>query len=259
MYTSATDFVTCGFQGVQLNIEIMDDDPKPGFDDFVDALLINHDLPIGQQSPTQTHNGVFGFVMMDLSIMVRCIDNFQGPDCSQCMPGFAGAMCDVRINGTECTSLCTGHGQCVDGVPSLICDCDPGFTGAICEHIDDCIGVNCSENGQCVDGESSYTCDCDPGFTGVDCDMNIDDCEGVSCHENGQCVDGVASYTCDCDPDFTGVECETNIDDCVGVDCSGNGVCLDGVNSFICQCSPGFGGERCSQRMLQPYKTNHEI
>ena len=170
MYTSATDFVTCGFQGVQLNIEIMDDDPKPGFDDFVDALLINHDLPIGQQSPTQTHNGVFGFVMMDLSIMARCIDNFQGPDCSQCMPGFAGAMCDVRINGTECTSLCTGHGQCVDGVPSLICDCDFGFTGAICEHIDDCIGVNCSENGQCVDGESSYTCDCDSGFTGVDCD-----------------------------------------------------------------------------------------
>ena len=38
IYTSATDFVTCGFQGVQLNIEIMDDDPKPGFDDFVELM-----------------------------------------------------------------------------------------------------------------------------------------------------------------------------------------------------------------------------
>jgi hypothetical protein len=143
---------------------------------------------------------------MDLSIMAICVENFQGPDCSQCSPGFTGTMC-LNING--------------------------------------CIGVNCSGNGQCVDGVLSYTCDCDPGFTGVECNVNIDDCVPVNCSGNGQCVDGIDTYTCDCDPGFTGMECGINIDDCVGVNCSGNGQCVDGINSFSCNCNASFTGPLC--------------
>ena len=196
------------FQGVQLHIEIIDDDYSHSADDLIDVLLIEHNLPIGQPSPRKNYTGIYNisFVTMDLSITAKCAENFQGSDCSRCLPGFAGTMCNVGIN--ECS--CSGNGQCLDGMPSLICECDPGYTG-------------------------------------VECEANIDDCIEVTCSENGQCIDGLLSYTCECDPGFTGVDCETNIDDCVGVNCSGNGVCFDDVNAFSCQCSPGFGGELCTK------------
>ena len=198
------------FQGVQLHIEIIDEDRKTN-DDLIDVLLIDHSLPIGQPAPRQTYTGIYSiqFVTMDLSIVARCVGNFQGPDCSRCISGFAGPMCDVRIDDSECIDLCNGRGQCVDGVPILICDCVPGFTGAMCENIDDCVGVNCSGNGLCVDGESSYSCDCDPDFTGMECEVNIDDCVGVNCSGNGQCVDGIKSFSCNCNDSYKGPLCET--------------------------------------------------
>ena len=180
--------------------------------------------------------------------MARCVGNFQGPDYSRCISGFAGSMCDVRIDDSECIDLCNGRGQCIDGVPMLICDCDPGFTGAMCENIDGCVGMNCSGNGQCVDGESSYSCDCDPDFTGVECEVKIDDCMAVDCSGNGQCMDGIHSYTCDCVSGFTGMECEVNIDDCVGINCSGNGQCVDEINSFSCNCNDSYTGALCETR-----------
>ena len=163
---------------------------------------------MGQPSLRQNYTGIYdiNFVTMDLSIMARCVENFQGPDCSQCSPGFNGTMC-ININ--------------------------------------DCIGTNCSGNGRCVDGVFSYTCDCDPGFTGAECDVNINDCVAVNCSGNGQCVDGVHAYTCECDPGFTGVECGINIDDCVGESCSGNGQCVDGIDSFSCNCNASFTGPLC--------------
>ena len=156
----------------------MDDDTNfNNRNELVDVLLIDHDLPIGQPSPRQNHTGVFNikYVMMDLSITARCVGNFQGSNCSQCIPGFAGTLCDVRIN--ECN--CSGNGQCLDGVPSLICDCDPGFIGTLCEVDIDCIGVNCSGNGQCVseDGVNSFSCDCTAGFMGQLCEISDTDSE----------------------------------------------------------------------------------
>ena len=202
------------FQGVQLHIEIIDDDSNSinSGDDLIDVLLIDHDLPIGQPSLRQNYTGIyaFDFVTMDLSITARCVENFQGPDCSQCSPGFTGTTCNVNIN--------------------------------------DCIGTNCSGNGQCVDGVLSYTCVCVLGFTGVECDVNIDDCVAVDCSGNGQCVDGVHAYACECDPGFTGVECGINIDDCVGENCSGNGQCVDGIDSFSCNCNASFTGPLCEIR-----------
>ena len=145
----------------------MDDDSSR--DDLIDVLLIDHDLPIGQPSPRQIHSGIFDFnyVMMDLSITARCVGNFQGPDCSQCMPGFAGTMCNISIILNELPCNCSGNGQCLDG---LTCDCDPGFTGEFCQtNINDCVGVNCSGNGVCLDGVNSFTCQCNPGFGGTIC------------------------------------------------------------------------------------------
>ena len=109
------------------------------------------------------------------------------------------------------------------------------------------VDVDCSGNGRCVDGVNTFTCNCDPGFTGELCQTKINDCVGVDCSGNGQCVDGVNAFTCNCVPGYIGELCQTNIDDCVGVDCSRNGQCVDGVNSFTCECSTGFSGPQCSE------------
>ena len=54
---------------------------------------------------------------------------------------------------------CSGNGQCVDGVNTFECACNPGFTGEFCQcNIDDCFpgGINCSVNGV-------SHCECSPG------------------------------------------------------------------------------------------------
>jgi hypothetical protein len=39
-------------------------------------------------------------------------------------------------------SPCSGHGTCTDGYASFACECDPGYTGDLCEiDIDDCVTI----------------------------------------------------------------------------------------------------------------------
>ena len=149
--------------GVQLYIEIKDADPpgrKP--DELVDILLIDHNEPVGEESATQVHSGMYEFVSMKLVITVTCIENFQGSDCSQCVPGFTGPDCQ-QIN--YCVGvICNGNGQCVDGLNSFDCSCVPGFTGELCQtNIGECVGISYSGNGECLDGVNSFTCECSPG------------------------------------------------------------------------------------------------
>ena len=95
---------------------------------------------------------------IDVSIRVLCAQNFQGSDCTQCMPGFTGTLCDSDID--ECLSNpCGMNGQCENQEGSFNCSCNPGFTGDLCQiDIDDCVGVNCSGNAVCVDGVNSFMC-----------------------------------------------------------------------------------------------------
>ena len=118
------------------------------------------------------------YITMDLSITVLCEQNFKGPDCTKCVPGFTGTHCDMNID--DCIGVtCNGHGTCIDRVDTYACNCSQGFEGETCEeNSDDCLGVNCSGNGQCVDGFNMFHCSCDQGFSGELCQTNVDDCEG---------------------------------------------------------------------------------
>ena len=108
---------------------------------MIDILLIDHSLPVGE-SLRETYMGMFGFVtIMDLSITVLCAENFEGLDCTECVPGFTGTDCQV----------------------------------------DDCVEVNCSGNDVCVDGINSFICNCSAGYNGSECEMNIDDCLSSPC------------------------------------------------------------------------------
>ena len=58
-------------------------------DDLVDTLLVNHSLPVGEESVRMNYTGI----PMDLTLRAVCTENFTGTDCSQCVPGFTGAQC----------------------------------------------------------------------------------------------------------------------------------------------------------------------
>jgi hypothetical protein len=144
-------------------IEIQDRDTYTS-NDLVDLLLIDYNRPVAQPL-RQNHTGVHKFVTMDLTITVVCAENFEGSNCTQCVPGFIGPDCNET---DHCSGVnCSDNGVCRIVVNTFHCVCDPGFTGVVCETniINDCVGVDCSGNGQCMDG----TCECVTGFRGPNC------------------------------------------------------------------------------------------
>lgn len=101
-------------------------------DELVDILQISHSLPIGRTSPRQNYTGMYGFVTMDLSITAVCVQNFQGANCTQCVSGFTGTLCDMDID--ECIQVnCSGNGQCINQIGGFSCTCNSGFSGTLCE------------------------------------------------------------------------------------------------------------------------------
>ena len=172
-YLSFSALTTCIYiQGVQLYIAVYDEDTGTGNregdnkpDELVDIVVINHNEPVRLQSQRLSTTGTF--VSINVNITVLCAQNFEGSDCTQCVPGFTGPNCDEV---DDCVGVSCGNGQCVDGINSSSCTCDPDFTGEFCTtNIDDCEGVDCSGNGLCVDGVNNFTCACMTGYSGLLC------------------------------------------------------------------------------------------
>ena len=190
---------------MQLYIEIVDSDGPLNQDELIDRFAI--DLPDASNfSSVEVYTGVFGFAEIELSFELVCAENLYGP---------------------RCEVFCLEN-----------CDFD-------CEEVN----VNCN-NGTCIQGIASITCACEPGFTGTDCSTDIDECAGVDCN-NGTCIQGIGSITCACEPGFTGTDCSTDINECEGVNCN-NGVCMDGINTFTCVCDLDATGELCIIRITDP-------
>ena len=154
-------------QRIQLYIEIRDCDTYTP-DELVDIISLNINLAV-TQSQQQNYTGMYNIVTMNLTVTVFCEESFGGSDCTQCAPEFTGPNCDMT---DHCFGLnCSGNGECsMDGMGTIHCICEPGFTGELCQtNIDDCEGVNCTGNSQCVDGVNSFSCECTAGFSGPLC------------------------------------------------------------------------------------------
>ena len=158
-------------QGFQLYIEIRDADDRQNYRhiyELVDIIPLNLNSTV-TQSLQQNYRGIYNIVTMNLTITVFCEVNFGGSDCTQCVPGFIGPNCNET---DHCFGVnCSGNGECnMDGMGTIHCICDPGFTGELCKtNIDNCVGVDCSGSGRCVDGVNSFTCECTAGFSGPLC------------------------------------------------------------------------------------------
>ncbi|XP_006877907.1 PREDICTED: vitamin K-dependent protein C-like [Chrysochloris asiatica] len=78
-----------------------------------------------------------------------------------------GDQCAASPKGHLCDSPCCGHGRCIDGIGTFLCDCTAGWEGRFCAQ--EVLYFNCSvDNGGCAhycsDKEGRRRCSCAPGY-----------------------------------------------------------------------------------------------
>ncbi|XP_019637428.1 PREDICTED: fibropellin-1-like isoform X2 [Branchiostoma belcheri] len=101
---------------------------------------------------------------------------------------------------TKDCQLCQNGGVCTSCFNNSVvkCECQPGFTGDLCEkNIDECASSPCQNNGTCVDGVDKFDCVCDRGYTGVLCEQDLDLCHPNPCPYGWTCVDNVHGLSCE--------------------------------------------------------------
>ena len=165
-----------------------------------------------------------GFYLTDTSCEecpVYCTECSGPSDCTQCVPGRYGSICD-RI----CRDTCT---QCMDF--SLCTECIPVRFGSYCQFYCSlgCIDIMCDKvSGECVDG-------CRHGFY-----PNEGDC--ASCPEHcNRCLDDL--HCTDCASGYYGAYCQNTCH----VSCLNN-VCHKQLGYCTEGCSNGYfqDGQSCS-------------
>lgn len=122
--------------------------------------------------------------------------------------------CDTTGGVDPCETVdCGPNGDClVSATGDPFCNCDPGFSGANCENIDDPC-ASCPVNSTCqtdsVTGEQF--CECDSGFSGPNCEDVVDPC--ATCPTNSTCVTDstTGEQFCECDLGYEGSECDVEI------------------------------------------------
>ena len=95
-------------QGVELYIETRDWDignTSQIIDVFLFVITLPLNVPSGNRMFTRT------VAKISMNITVPCAQNFEGSNlnCTQCVPGFTGPMCDENID--DCLGeTCSGNG-----------------------------------------------------------------------------------------------------------------------------------------------------
>ena len=172
-------------------------------------------------------------------------------------------------------SPCSDAGPCVFDYESsnFECQCPDGFTGSLCEDIDECFGETACGNpiyqGVCVDGDCDFRCNCLGGFSSSSggnksCDAPPDNCDINPCQNGGFCnknaiIDDLLEIVCECIFPFGLRSCEdpndpsncsdlfcADIDNCASNPCHNGATCTDGTFNYTCSCPPGFTDDNCS-------------
>lgn len=138
-------------------------------------------------------------------------------------------------------------GKCIDQVASFSCLCPSHFHGMRCERKSDCFNKPCFNGGVCKERQNGggTKCDCQPGFSGELCQHKINHCLLNPCKNGATCEDHFHTFQCRCTPGYAGKYCDTKIDFCAGQPCLNGGTCSPSGDSYLCQCPQGYQGSSC--------------
>ena len=182
----------------------------------------------------------------------------RGKNKCQCVAGWSGQLCDLKLGCGECF-----NGQCSNGT----CACNKGYRGASCNKriCEGKGGITCSGHGKCVKDSNGFDskCECVKGFTGAQCEglMCPTDKNGLTCggDDRGSCNLETKQCECHCDIDskdpkkcFGGAACEKlacGASVANSAVCSNRGTCaVEGEGNdkaFMCKCRSGYAGQIC--------------
>ncbi|MBW2703649.1 MAG: putative metal-binding motif-containing protein, partial [Deltaproteobacteria bacterium] len=186
---------------------------------------------------------------------------------------------DEQARQTCQADSCSGHGTCDDGSDMIVCDCDQGYAGDICDSCTtgyqdygdgECLPSDpCAEdtacaaqNRVCTDDQGSAVCgDCLAGYHDEAGTCVTDEsCLATSCSGHGTCDDTGGVVNCTCDDHYIGDHCEACeagyvfwpadsgicvADPCDPYPCNVPNAVADGcvqtdVDAFDCTCEAGY-------------------
>jgi slime mold repeat-containing protein/EGF domain-containing protein len=195
----------------------------PGRDAGVDS---------GGDCPADQHPDGAGSCTSDPCVPSPC----TAPHQSQCVAEGDGAVCHcdpgTHDDGSGCAvddmctdTTCGGHGTCSDADGSLVCACDPGFSGAFCAGCDAAGGYISDGKGGCT----KTPCEPNPcpqgmSICAVESGIVVCHCDAGTHEQNGACV-----------PDVT----------CLPTTCAGHGACSEVNGALVCACEPGWAAPSC--------------
>ena len=150
---------------------------------------------------------------------------------------------------------CGLHARCVEVAGQGSCECLPGYGGAACDDVDECLtGTHdcTADHAECVNTQGSFHCRCAAGYTGdgSSCE-NIDECAlgSSDCDSSANCTDTDGSFECSCDDDEISVgsfACKAS-EECQEDSCQNGGTCIETPGGILCDCPPGFAGADCGE------------
>ncbi|MBW1810140.1 MAG: hypothetical protein JRJ87_18225 [Deltaproteobacteria bacterium] len=227
---------------------------------------------------------------VDCSLRGYCQVVAGQPTCV-CDPGYIalGLVC----HQDWCQDLDCQKGECTQNVEFGVCQCEAGWTGALCDqcredyHLDngECVPDQPCDTDPCIHGKcrvegEQEVCDCNAGYTGDTCDScaegfhpeglicapdQPDACNPNPCTAEHKTVCSLVgdSYSCACDSGYHDQDgqCVADlIDPCDPNPCqeTNKNVCEISGQNFICHCNQGYHDENgsCVEDLIDPCDPN---
>ncbi|KAM8953011.1 laminin subunit alpha-4 [Pelodytes ibericus] len=206
----------------------------PGYIDDVIQGVLRNCLACPCPLPTSSNNFALSCGIKGGSVRCRCRENYAGPKCERCAPGYYG---NPLLKGSTCKKCdCSGNSD-----PNLIFEDCNEVTGQCNNCLRNTTGFNCERCANWHYGDARVNKNC------TEC--RCSKCGTEFCHDvTGQCI---------CKPGVTGAACDRcqaghyGYDSCLGCQkCECSAASLDNYCDPVtrqCQCRPGTGGLKCER------------